>query len=102
MRSYLLDLQNIKRKMMIIKMAGANGYLGNNVTSELKKNGHTVFNINRELLYGPVNELQKELTGANVVYFLAGAPILQRWTEKNKRVILDAQSQQDYTEYTQQ
>lgn len=75
---------------MIIKIAGANGYLGSNVADELKKYGHTVFNIKRELLYGSTNKLQKELTGADVVYFLAGAPILQRWTEKNKKVIYDS------------
>lgn len=75
---------------MIIKMAGASGYLGNNVAIELKNQGHKVSGIKRELLYGSKEDLQKDLAGADVVCFLAGAPILQRWTEKNKKVIYDS------------
>jgi len=75
---------------MNIKMAGANGYLGKNVANKLKSHGHKVSGINRELLYGPKEDLQKDLTGADVVCFLSGAPILQRWTKKNKKVIYDS------------
>lgn len=75
---------------MKIKMAGATGYLGNKVSKELKKNGHEVSGLSRKLLYGPVKDLKKELAGADAVYFLAGAPIMQRWTEKNKKEIYDS------------
>lgn len=75
---------------MKIKMAGATGYLGNKVSKELKKNGHEVSGISRKLLYGTVKDLKKELAGTDAVYFLAGAPILQRWTKKNKKVIYDS------------
>lgn len=75
---------------MIIKIAGANGYLGNNLANELKNQGHKVSGIKRELLYGAKKDLQKDLAGADIVCFLAGAPILQRWTEKNKKVIYDS------------
>ena len=75
---------------MKIKMAGASGYLGKKVSEELKKNGQTVSGISRKMLYGPVDDLKNELLGADAVYFLAGAPILQRWTKKNKKVIYDS------------
>lgn len=75
---------------MKIKMAGASGYLGNKVSNKLKKNGHEVSGISRKLLYGPAGDLKNELSGADAVYFLAGAPILQRWTKKNKKVIYDS------------
>ncbi|MFW5756892.1 MAG: TIGR01777 family oxidoreductase [Tangfeifania sp.] len=75
---------------MKIKMAGATGYLGNKVSNELKKAGHEVSGISRKLLYAPVEELKNDLAGADAVYFLAGAPILQRWTEKNKKEIYDS------------
>jgi uncharacterized protein (TIGR01777 family) len=75
---------------MKIKMAGASGYLGKKVLEELKKQGHQVSGISRKFLYGPVDELKTELNGADAVYFLAGAPILQRWTSKNKKVIYDS------------
>lgn len=71
-------------------MAGATGYLGNKVSNALKKNGHEVSGLSRKLLYGPVEDLRNELSGADAVYFLAGAPIMQRWTKKNKKVIYDS------------
>jgi len=75
---------------MKIKMAGATGYLGNKISNELKKKGHEVSGISRKLLYGSVEELKNELMGADAIYFLAGAPVLQRWTEKNKKEIYDS------------
>lgn len=71
-------------------MTGLSGYLGGIISNELIKNGHQVEGINRQLLYGPVHDLSRELEKADVVIHLAGAPVLQRWTEKNKKVIYDS------------
>ena len=75
---------------MKIIMAGASGFLGSKVSNELEKKGHEVSGISRKFLYGPVEELKNKLEGADVVYFLAGAPVLQRWTQKNKKEIYDS------------
>ena len=75
---------------MIIKISGSSGYLGTLISNELIKKGHHAQGISRNLLYGPEEELADELKGADVVIHLAGAPILQRWTEKNKKEILDS------------
>lgn len=75
---------------MKIKMAGASGYLGNIVSDKLEKNGHQVLGLSRKSLYSHADNLKKELVGADAVYFLAGAPILKRWTQKNKKEIYDS------------
>ena len=80
----------INRSKMIIKLTGSNGYIGGLISNELKKNGHIVSGIQRSLLYGPTPGLQKELQNTDIVINLAGAPILQRWTKKNKKKIYDS------------
>ncbi|WP_297095300.1 TIGR01777 family oxidoreductase [uncultured Draconibacterium sp.] len=72
---------------MKIKLTGSNGYIGGLILTELQKKGHSVSGIKRDLLYGPSTNLQKELRNTDVVINLAGAPILQRWTKKNKATI---------------
>jgi uncharacterized protein len=78
---------------MNIKMTGASGYLGNNITAELKRKGHKVSPIQREQLYGPAENLADELKNTDLVINLAGAPILQRWTAKNKKKIYNSRIQ---------
>ena len=75
---------------MKIKITGASGYLGKTISNLLIEKGHEVSGIERKLLYGPVLNLQAEIRKSDVIINLAGAPILQRWTEKNKAEILDS------------
>ena len=72
---------------MKILITGLNGYLGSLISNELGKQGHQVSGISRSLLYGSVSELSVAIKSADVVINLAGAPILQRWTKKNKEEI---------------
>ncbi len=78
---------------MDIKITGASGYLGRIITAELKGKGHNVLPIQRELLYGPAENLAGELKNIDVLINLAGAPVLQRWTKKNKKEIYDSRVQ---------
>ena len=75
---------------MKVKITGASGYLGNLISSELLKNNHQVLPIDRHLLYGPAEYLANELTGTDVLINLAGAPILKRWTARNKKNIYNS------------
>lgn len=75
---------------MKIKITGISGYLGQLISSELTQNNHQVEGIERKLLYGTVDNLKKEIAGTDVIINLAGAPILQRWTNKNKQIIYDS------------
>lgn len=78
------------KQAMKIKMTGASGYLGKIITGELQKKGHRVSAINRKLLYEPPENLAKKLEGTDVLINLAGAPVLQRWTKKNKQEIYNS------------
>lgn len=78
---------------MKIKITGASGYLGKIITNELKNNGHEVAPVARELLYGPAENLAGEIKNTQVIINLAGAPVLQRWTTKNKKEIYDSRIQ---------
>ncbi|WP_319589901.1 TIGR01777 family oxidoreductase [uncultured Draconibacterium sp.] len=75
---------------MNIKLTGSNGYIGQLISKKLEEKGHSVSGIERNLLYRDTKNLQKELQYSDVVINLAGAPILQRWTEKNKEIIYDS------------
>ncbi len=73
---------------MKLKISGSSGYLGKIISKELIKNGHQPDGINRQLLYGPEEKLAAELKNTDAVIHLAGAPILKRWDDKNKKEIL--------------
>lgn len=75
---------------MKIKITGSSGYLGTLNTKHLKEKGHIVEGIQRELLYGPSANLSKEIADMDAIINFAGAPILTRWTEKNKKIIYES------------
>jgi hypothetical protein len=75
---------------MKIKVTGSTGYIGQLILTGLRKKGHTVSGVKRDLLYGSSTNLQKELRNTDVVINLAGAPILQRWTAENKKNIYNS------------
>lgn len=74
---------------MKIKITGNRGYLGKLISKRLTTN-HEVTGIKRELLYGSVENLMNEIRGCDVIINLAGAPILTRWTAKNRKLIYDS------------
>lgn len=73
-----------------IKITGINGYLGKLISRELMAKGHNVSGIKRELLYGQVSILRTEVINSDIIINLAGAPILKRWTKKNKKTIYES------------
>jgi uncharacterized protein (TIGR01777 family) len=75
---------------MKIKITGASGYLGQTISKKLKENGHEVTGLERKYLYGSIDDLQDEIKNCDAIINLAGAPILQRWTDKNKATILES------------
>lgn len=75
---------------MKIKITGASGYLGIEISNELKKQGHEVSGIERKLIYGSSSILSKEIENTDAIINLAGAPILQRWTKRKKRLIYES------------
>lgn len=76
--------------MLKVKITGASGFLGKAISAELKNKGFEVSGIERKLIYGSKENFAKELENADVIINLAGAPILQRWTSRNKKLIYES------------
>jgi uncharacterized protein (TIGR01777 family) len=72
---------------MKIAVSGSNGYIAKNLIPELESSNHVVIRIERSVL-GNVDQLSKKLSDIDVVINLAGAPILCRWTARNKSEII--------------
>jgi hypothetical protein len=70
-----------------IRITGISGYLGKILSEELIKRGHEVQGIERRLIYGSLEFLSNAIEGTDVIINLAGATILQRWTERKKILI---------------
>ncbi len=72
---------------MNIAISGSNGYIAVNLIHKLESVNHKIIKIQRNDLYDSV-ALTRILSGTDAVIHLAGAPILQKWTNKNKTEIL--------------
>ena len=82
MSIFTIDIKNITLKTII---TGAGGFLGKLIIKEISNRGYNSVAINRDLLYGSKETLSSAIAGTNALINLAGAPILQRWTKKNKK-----------------
>lgn len=74
---------------MKIAISGGSGYIGRNLIQELKKQNVEILLLDRADLYSP-DKLKVKLANIHAVIQLAGAPILQRWIQKNKNEILSS------------
>jgi UDP-2-acetamido-2,6-beta-L-arabino-hexul-4-ose reductase len=54
----------------VIVVTGANGFLGSNLVLRMKEQGHDVRSVTRET---PLDEAERTLAGADVIFHLAGA-----------------------------
>ncbi len=75
---------------MKIAITGANGFIGSAVSQYLLAKGWTVLHLSRQEISMPAKELAAKLKGTNVVLNLAGAPIISRWTEVQKKILHDS------------
>ena len=74
--------------MKIIAMAGASGLIGNYLSLFLK--GFKIVKINRNDFLLNDETFAEKFGEADVIINLAGAPVIQRWTRRNKKEILDS------------
>jgi len=71
-------------------MTGSNGFIGKKLRLFFEKKGHQVTGISRFLICGNLQELASSLAESDAVIHLAGAPVMQRWTKKNRRIIYNS------------
>lgn len=72
---------------MNIAISGSNGYIAANLIQKLQAVNHNIIKIQRHELYN-LTALSRIISGTDCVIHLAGAPILQKWTNENKTEIL--------------
>jgi TIGR01777 family protein len=77
---------------MKIAISGSNGYIANNLIKSLENQNIEIIRIDRKFLKD-IDRLVELLSGASCVINLAGAPILQRWTEGNKEIIRNSRTE---------
>ncbi|MBA3014888.1 MAG: TIGR01777 family oxidoreductase [Proteobacteria bacterium] len=72
-----------------IAISGASGFVGSHLTRVLQSDGWNVVPLGRQDL-GDVDALVNRLHGVRAVINLAGAPILKRWTEEYKKILVES------------
>lgn len=75
---------------MKVAITGSSGYIGNNIIDQLQEKEIEIIRIEKQVLYAEHSVLAKEVAGVDAVINLAGAPIMQRWTPKNKAIIYNS------------
>ena len=87
--------------MTKVLITGGTGMIGSGISKQLTKTGHQVVHLSRttsaddeystfawDIGKGVIDE--KAFEGVEFIIHLAGASINQRWTEKNKKIIIDS------------
>jgi len=75
---------------MKIAISGSTGFIGKQLSDYLLRSGNELIAISRHDFSDGSNQLAKLINSVDVVINLAGAPVLTRWNEKNKRLILSS------------
>ena len=66
--------------MKTLAITGSSGFVGTSIKNRFENIGYKVIGIKRESLKD-INELAKIIEKADIVINLAGANIINRWTE---------------------
>ena len=75
---------------MNIAISGANGFIGKQLTSYFQAKGNDIKIITRISAESHADEIVKQLSGADVIINLAGAPIVGRWTKSYRKALFDS------------
>ncbi len=75
---------------MKIAISGSTGFIGKQLSEFILQSGNELIVISRGDFAGGCNQLAKVIKSADVIINLAGASVLRRWSEKNKRLILSS------------
>jgi len=81
--------------MNLIAITGASGFVGTNLTKAFEAKGWKVETLGRDDFRSGPESLARKLEGMDVIVNLAGAPVINRWTEGYKKTMY--QSRVDLT-----
>jgi uncharacterized protein (TIGR01777 family) len=77
----------VKKESHIIAMSGASGFVGSNLCRRFQENNWKIVALGRKEFALSSEELAKWLQGVDVIVNLAGAPVINRWTEEYKKIM---------------
>lgn len=73
-----------------IAISGASGFVGSNLSNRFQENNWELVALDRKDFTLTPDELAKRLQGVDVVVNLAGAPVINRWTEDYKKIMYES------------
>jgi uncharacterized protein len=77
-------------ELKTIAIAGASGFIGRKASSFFEEKGHVVRKIQRNDFESGVDAIANKLKGVDVILNFAGSPVIQRWSRKGKRSIIES------------
>ena len=80
----------MKGKGHIIALSGASGFVGSNLSRQLEGKGYKMIPLGRKEFSLSTGELADILKPANSIINLAGAPVINRWTDEYKKIMHDS------------
>jgi uncharacterized protein (TIGR01777 family) len=75
-------------KKKTVAMAGTSGLIGTYLSGYLRE--YELLNISRNDLYLKDDEFAEKYRKSDIVINLSGAPVIRRWTKKNRKEIVDS------------
>lgn len=75
---------------MKIAISGSTGFIGKQLSEFFLQSGNELIVISRDDFAGGCNQLAKVIKSADVIINLAGASVLQKWSDKYKHLILSS------------
>jgi len=73
-----------------IAMSGASGFVGSYLGDAFRKNGWDIVPLGRSDFKSGPEELAEKMTGSDIIVNLAGAPVIERWTNAYKKTMYDS------------
>ena len=73
-----------------IAMSGASGFVGSHLTGAFHAEKYEVLPLGRKDFTLPPEVLAERIDGADIIINLAGAPIIEKWTEAYKKVMYES------------
>ncbi len=75
---------------MKIAITASGGFIGSTISRVLGLQGNDIISPGREVFSLDDHSLASTLAGADVIIHLSGAPLIRRWTRKNRNEIYDS------------
>jgi len=73
-----------------IAMSGSTGFVGSNLNRAFEKNKWSIVPLGRNDFKSGIDQLARKMKDADIIVNLAGAPVIERWTEEYKKIMYES------------